>query len=101
MALGFKEFRAIVVQISKERRLLRSLVENMARRFPSRGLSTKSASKKHRDITIATSGESCDIDRPQLLDDAFKSRRERLLDAALHGKIPLGVAMDIAKTKTA
>src|SRR5208283_1981611 len=35
MALGFKEIPAIVVQISKEDRLLRSLVENMARRLPS------------------------------------------------------------------
>src|SRR6204780_1672994 len=34
MALGYKEIPAIVVEISKEDRLLRSLVENMARRFP-------------------------------------------------------------------
>ena len=34
MALGFKKIPAIVVQISKEDRLLRSLVENMARRLP-------------------------------------------------------------------
>ena len=33
-ALGFKEIPAIVVAISKEDRLLMSLVENMARRFP-------------------------------------------------------------------
>ncbi len=34
MALGHKEIPAIVVAISKEDRLLKSLVENMARRFP-------------------------------------------------------------------
>jgi ParB family transcriptional regulator, chromosome partitioning protein len=33
-ALGHKEIPAIVVEVSKEDRLLRSLVENMARRFP-------------------------------------------------------------------
>jgi len=33
-ALGYKEIPAIVVEISKEERLLRSLVENMARRLP-------------------------------------------------------------------
>jgi ParB family transcriptional regulator, chromosome partitioning protein len=33
-ALGFKEIPAVVVEISKEDRLLRSLVENMARRNP-------------------------------------------------------------------
>src|SRR5437588_7766318 len=34
IALGHKEIPAVVVEISKEERLLRSLVENMARRFP-------------------------------------------------------------------
>src|ERR1035438_8571073 len=34
MALGYKEIPAIVVEVSKEERLLRSLVENSARRFP-------------------------------------------------------------------
>ena len=34
LALGHKEIPAIVVEVSKEDRLLRSLVENMARRLP-------------------------------------------------------------------
>ena len=34
MALGHKEIPAIVVEISKEERLIRSLVENIARRYP-------------------------------------------------------------------
>src|ERR1700678_2052178 len=34
LVLGFKEIPAIVVAVSKEDRLLMSLVENMARRFP-------------------------------------------------------------------
>src|ERR1051325_2727074 len=35
VALGHKEIPAIVVEVSKEDRLLRSLIENMARRLPS------------------------------------------------------------------
>ncbi len=34
MALGYKKIPAIVVEVSKEERLLRSLVENAASRFP-------------------------------------------------------------------
>jgi Complex I intermediate-associated protein 30 (CIA30)/ParB-like nuclease domain len=34
IALGHKEIPAIVVEISKEERLIRSLVENIARRYP-------------------------------------------------------------------
>src|SRR5580658_10780563 len=34
IALGHKEIPAIIVEVSKEERLLRSLVENMARRYP-------------------------------------------------------------------
>src|SRR5580698_8843293 len=34
VALGHKEIPAVVVEISKEERLLRSLIENMARRYP-------------------------------------------------------------------
>ena len=34
IALGHKEIPAVVVEVSKEDRLLRSLVENMARRHP-------------------------------------------------------------------
>src|SRR5712691_5328855 len=34
MALGYTEIPAIVVDVSKEERMLRSLIENMARRYP-------------------------------------------------------------------
>ena len=36
IALGHKEIPAIVVEISREERLIRSLVENIARRYPRR-----------------------------------------------------------------
>jgi len=100
LALGHKEIPAIVVEVSREERLLRSLVENMARRLPSRlalmneierlkadGYSNVEIGKK-LDIADGTVGGYIALK---------KAGEERLLDAAINGKIPLGVAMDIAK----
>lgn len=100
LALGHKEIPAIVVEVSREERLLRSLVENMARRLPSRlalmneierlkadGYSNVEIGKK-LDIADSTVGGYIALK---------KAGEERLLDAAINGKIPLGVAMDIAK----
>jgi ParB family chromosome partitioning protein len=103
LALGHKEIPAIVVEVSREERLLRSLVENMARRLPSRlalmneierlkadGYSNVEIGKK-LDIADGTVGGYIALK---------KAGEERLLDAAINGKIPLGVAMDIAKTNS-
>ena len=100
LALGHKEIPAIVVEVSREERLLRSLVENMARRLPSRlalmneierlkadGYSNVEIGKK-LDVADGTVGGYIALK---------KAGEERLLDAAINGKIPLGVAMDIAK----
>ncbi len=100
LALGHREIPAIVVEVSREERLLRSLVENMARRLPSRlalmneierlkadGYSNVEIGKK-LDIADGTVGGYIALK---------KAGEERLLDAAINGKIPLGVAMDIAK----
>ena len=100
LALGHKEIPAIVVEVSREERLLRGLVENMARRLPSRlalmneierlkadGYSNVEIGKK-LDIADGTVGGYIALK---------KAGEERLLDAAINGKIPLGVAMDIAK----
>jgi len=100
LALGHQEIPAIVVEVSREERLLRSLVENMARRLPSRlalmneierlkadGYSNVEIGKK-LDIADGTVGGYIALK---------KAGEERLLDAAINGKIPLGVAMDIAK----
>jgi ParB family chromosome partitioning protein len=100
LALGHNEIPAIVVEVSREERLLRSLVENMARRLPSRlalmneierlkadGYSNVEIGKK-LDIADGTVGGYIALK---------KAGEERLLDAAINGKIPLGVAMDIAK----
>ena len=100
LALGHKEIPAIVVEVSREERLLRSLVENMARRVPhplalmneierlkAEGYSNVEIGKK-LDIADGTVGGYIALK---------KAGEERLLDAAINGKIPLGVAMDIAK----
>ena len=100
LALGQMEIPAIVVEISREERLLRSLVENIARRLPpplalmneierlkAEGYSNVEIGKK-LDISDCTVGGYI----------ALKNAgEERLLDAAMNGRIPLGVAMDIAK----
>ena len=100
MALGFKEIPAIVVQISREDRLLRSLVENMARRLPSpMELLNEIQRLKERGYNNSDISRKLDITRETIIGliALKKAGEERLLDAALNGKIPLGVAMDIAK----
>jgi ParB family transcriptional regulator, chromosome partitioning protein len=101
VALGHKEIPAVVVEISKEDRLLRSLAENMARRTPPH------VELIHEIERLKARGYSnCEIARKLDVHDALvtgllalkNAGEERLLDAALSGKIPLGVAMDIART---
>lgn len=101
IALGFKEIPAIVVQISREDRLLRSLVENMARRLPSpMELFNEIQRLKAQGYNNSAISRKLDISREIIIGliALKKAGEERLLDAALNGKIPLGVAMDIAKT---
>lgn len=100
MALGYKEIPAIVVEVTKEEALLRSLAENMARRFPSPlALMTEIERLKGEGYTNVEIGKKLDI--PDTTVGGYialkKAGEERLLDAALAGRIPLGVAMDIAK----
>jgi ParB family transcriptional regulator, chromosome partitioning protein len=102
-ALGHKEIPAIVVEISREELLLRSLVENIARRYPqpmdlireierlkTLGYNQHQISKK-LDVSDAL------VNGLMTLKNAGE---ERLLDLALIGKIPIWVAVDIAKTDT-
>lgn len=103
IALGHKEIPAIVVEIAKEERLICSLVENIARRYPSpmdlireierlraQGYNNHQISEK---LDIADSTVSG-------LMALKKAGEGRLLHAALSGKIPLWVAIDIAKADT-
>ncbi len=103
VALGHKEIPAVVVDVSKEERLLRSLVENMARRYPSPlALIREIERLKAEGYTNVEIGKKLGI--ADTMVGGFialnKAGEERLLDAATNGKIPLGVAMDIAKTNS-
>lgn len=100
-ALGYMEIPAIVVEVCKEDRLLMSLVENMARRFPRpMDLILEIERLKKLGNSNVAIGKKLDIA------DTFvggllalrKSGEHRLLDAAVKGRVPLGVAIDIAKT---
>jgi ParB family transcriptional regulator, chromosome partitioning protein len=103
VALGWKEIPAIVVEVTKEECLLRSLVENLARRFPS------PLALVHEIDRLKTLGYSnVEIGKKLDMHDGTvggyvalkKAGEERLLDAAVTGVIPLGVAMEIAKAET-
>ena len=101
IALGHKEIPAVVVEISKEERLLRSLIENMARRYPAPlALIREIERLKAAGYGNAEIARKLDIDNTMVagLIALKNAGEERLLDAATSGRIPLGVAMDIAKT---
>jgi ParB family chromosome partitioning protein len=101
IALGHKEIPAIVVEISKEERLIRSLVENIARRHPApmdliREIERLHAQGyNHRQISKKLDVSDTTVNGLMTLK---KAGEERLLEAAVTGKIPLWVAIDIAKT---
>ena len=99
-ALGHEEIPAIVVEASKEDRLLMSLVENMARRFPMfMDLIHEIERLKTAGYSNVAIGKKLDISDGSVggLLALKNSGEERLLDAALRGKVPLNVAIDIAK----
>ncbi len=98
--LGYEEIPAIIVNVCKEDRLLRSLIENMARRHPSplamiheierlkkAGYSNVAISKK-LDIGDTLVGGLLALNQ---------AGEQRLMDAAMAGRIPINVAMDIAR----
>jgi ParB family chromosome partitioning protein len=100
MVLGFKDIPAIVVNVSKEDRLLMSLVENMARRFPApMDMIAEIQRLKADGYSNVIIGQKLDIDHTLVggLLTLMKSGEERLLEAAMQNKIPIGVAIEIAK----
>lgn len=102
LVLGYKEIPAIVVAVTKEDRLLMSLVENMARRFPSSmDLVTEIQRLKAEGYSNVAIAEKLDVDHVLIggLLTLMKSGEMRLLEAALQNKIPVGVAIDIAKAE--
>jgi len=103
MALGHTEVPAIVVELTKEDRMLRSLVENIARRLPSPlALMNEIERLEQRGYSNVEIGKKLDIADTMIGGYLAlrKAGEERLLDAAISGKIPLGVAMDIARAET-
>jgi len=102
--LGYKEIPALIVSIPKEERLLRSLVENIARR-PARPteLLHEIERLKEQGYSNVIIGKKLDLN--DTIVGGYlalkKAGEERLLEYALNGKIPVGVAMDIAKTDNA
>ncbi len=101
-ALGYNEIPALVVKISKEDRLLRSLAENMARRNPAPiEMLAEIERLKKEGLTLHQISARIDMD-PTSIHDLLtlkKSGETRLLDAALNGRIPVGVAVEIARTE--
>jgi ParB family transcriptional regulator, chromosome partitioning protein len=101
VALGAKEIPAIVVDLPKEERLLRSLVENMARRHrnPSALIREIERLKELGYNNLAISKKVGVSDQfISSLHKLVKAGEERLLEAALTGRVPITIAIDIAKT---
>ena len=103
IALGHKEIPAIVVEITKEERLIRSLVENIARRYPSPMDLIREIERLRADgynnHQISVKLDVSDAMVSGLL-SLKKAGEGRLLHAALAGKIPLWVAIGISKADT-
>jgi ParB family chromosome partitioning protein len=101
LRLGFQEVPAVVVQLSKEECLLRSLIENMARRYPAtRDLINEIERLKAQGDSNAQIAKKLDICQTSVggLLTLNQDGEEGLLEAALRGSIPVGVAIEIAKT---
>jgi ParB family transcriptional regulator, chromosome partitioning protein len=103
IALGFKEIPAIIVNVSREERLLRSLVENMARRLPS-PLALMNEIERLKDLGYTNAQIGKKLDLPETTVCGYlnlkKAGEERLLDAAISGRVPLSVAAEIARAET-
>jgi len=103
IALGHKEIPAKVVEIPKEERLIRSLVENIARRYPSpMDLIHEIERLRGLGYNYQQIAEKLDVSGSTVngMMALRKAGEERLLHAALAGRIPLWVAVEIAKADT-
>ena len=103
VTLGYKEIPAIVVEVPPEERLLRSLVENIARRHPSpMELINEIERLKDQGYSIQEIATKLAISDSTVknLTALKRAGEERLLLAAINGTVPLSVAMEIAKADT-
>ncbi len=99
--LGHTEIPALVVDIPKADRLLMSLIENMARRFPRHADIIMEIRRQHEaGETQAAIARKLGISSAVVSGYLVLSQtgEERLLMAAVRELIPIGVAMDIART---
>jgi ParB family chromosome partitioning protein len=104
LALGYKEIPSLVVEASPEERLLRSLVENIARRQPSPMVLIEEIERlRERGYTIQEVAAKLDVSVNTVtgLSALKRAGEQRLLEAAIHGTVPLWVAIDIAKADSA
>jgi len=102
-ALGYLEIPAVVVEASKEDLMIMSLVENMARRYPAPGdLIAEIERLKQAGYSNVAVGRKLDIADTMVagLLTLRNAGEERLLSEAVKGSIPLGVAIEIAKTES-
>lgn len=103
-ALGYQEIPALVVEASKEDLLIMSLVENMARRFPSPGdLIIEIDRLKQAGYSNVAIGKKLDMNDTQVggLLALRNAGEERLLSAAIKERIPLATAIEIARASSA
>ena len=103
IALGHQDIPAIVVEITKEERLIHSLVENIARRYPSpMDLIREIERLRGLGYNNQQIGEKLDVSGSTVngMMALRKAGEERLLHAALAGKTPLWVAVEISKAET-
>lgn len=98
-ALGQIEIPAIIVDVTKEKLLLMSLVENLARRQPSSVEQVHEIeSLKDRGYSFAEIAKKTDLDVGYVrgIVKLIKHGEERLVMAVERGQIPLSVAVTIA-----
>jgi len=103
LALGYKEIPAMVVDVPPTDRLLRSLVENIARRHPSpMELMREIERLKAKGYALPEVAAKLDVSEFTVKSLLALKRvgEERLLDVVLHGTVPLSVAMEIARADT-
>ena len=90
-----------MIDTSHGGRILISLAENMARRFPSpMDMVAEIQRLKGEGYSNVVIGEKLDIDNSVVggVLTLMKNGKDRLVEAAMQNKIPIGVAIDIAKT---
>lgn len=104
IAAGETEVPAMVIDASKEDMLLMSLAENLARRpFTSIDMAKEVAAMRERGHTNSQIAKKIGVDLTYVggILTLYKQGEERLLYAVEHGRIPLSVAVDIAKSNDA